>query len=177
MWSTCSRPVGRARWSSPFATISGQKRPVDNSCARQRCGSCRRKWRWTPSSTRAVFVLDLERLLHAARPALGGLFPCLPGIVHPQRHVANAVAVQADVLRDLVVRPQRCGQHKADLALLQNVGGTVALARLGARVGHQAQAQGHPIKVGGLACIADIKLDVIGAVQREKIFSPGQASD
>ncbi len=123
----------------------------------------------------AIFVLpcsseDLERLLHAARASLGGLSPCLLGIVHPQRDVANAVAVQADVLGDLVVRPQRGGEHKANLALLQDVRGAVALARLGARVGHQAEAHGHAIKVGGLARVADIKLNVIGAVQLKNIF-------
>jgi hypothetical protein len=48
---------------------------------------------------------SLEWLLHAARASPDGLFPGQPGIIHPQRHVANPVAVQPDVLGYLVVRP------------------------------------------------------------------------
>jgi hypothetical protein len=64
-----------------------------------------------------------------------------------------------------------CGEHKADLALLQDVRGPVALARLGAGVRHQAEAHGDAVEVGGLACIADIELDVIGAVQLQGVLA------
>jgi hypothetical protein len=53
---------------------------------------------------------------------------------------------------------------------LQYVGGAVALAGLGARVSHQAEAHGHAVKVGGLSCVANIKLNVISAVQLQNVF-------
>jgi hypothetical protein len=81
-----------------------------------------------------MFVAKFEWLLHAACAAPGRLSPCLFGIIDPQCDVAHTVAVKANVLRDFVVRAQWGGQYKANLALLQDVGSTVTLAGLGARV-------------------------------------------
>ena len=64
---------------------------------------------------------DASGLSESARAALGGLAIGRLGIVHPQRDLMHAVAVQMDVFGDRIVGPQRRGQHEADLVLLQNV--------------------------------------------------------
>ena len=79
-----------------------------------------------------------------------------------------------DVLGDGIVGAQRRGEHKADFALLHHVGGAVALAGFGAGVGDQRHAEGGAIEVGGLARVADVELDVIGAFEGQKIALGGE---
>jgi hypothetical protein len=95
----------------------------------------------------------------------------LLGVIDPQGYVANAIAVQADVLSHFVVWAKRGCEDKTDFALLQDIGGSVPLASLRAGVGYQAEAEGHAVKVGSLARVAYVKLDIIGAVQLKQIFT------
>ncbi len=75
-----------------------------------------------------------------------------------------------DMRRNLAFRAQRRRQHQPHLALLQNIGGAVALPGLRAGIGNQLVAKGEPVVVRGLPRIADIKLDIIRAVQRQEIL-------
>ena len=68
-----------------------------------------------------------------------------------------------DVAGDVGVGAKRGGEDEADLALLQHVGGAVALAGFGAGVGDECHAEGCAVEVGGLARVADVELDVVGA--------------
>ena len=113
------------------------------------------------------------RLGHADGATTRGFAPCGTGIVDPQRDDFHAVAVAADVLRNRVAAAQRRGEHEPDFSLLQNVGGAIALAGLRSRIGHQRHAECGSIEVGGLAGIADVKLDVVGTFQRQKVLAGG----
>ncbi len=61
---------------------------------------------------------------------------------------------------------QWCRQHQPHLALLQNVGGAVALPGFRAGIGNQLVAKGKPVVVRRLPRVAYVKLDIIRAVQR-----------
>ena len=74
-----------------------------------------------------------------------------------------------DVLGDLGVGAERGGEDEADFALLEDVGGAVAKAGLGAGVGDELHAEGGAVEVGGLAGVADVELDVVGAVEGEEV--------
>ena len=67
------------------------------------------------------------------------------------------------------VRAERRREHEADLALLQQIAGPVADAGLGAAVGDQLEAERRPVVVAGLLGVADVELDVVGAVDREGV--------
>src|SRR5271156_5416628 len=90
-------------------------------------------------------------------------------VVDPERDGADAVAVAMDVVGDRVAAAQRGGEDEADLALLDDVRGAIALAGLRAGVGDERHAEGGAIKIRSLARIADVKLDVIGSLEGEKI--------
>ncbi len=75
-----------------------------------------------------------------------------------------------DVAGDLGVGAERGGEHEADFALLQDVGGAVAEAGFGAGVGDELHAEGGAVEVGGLAGVADVELDVVGAFEGEEIL-------
>jgi hypothetical protein len=76
--------------------------------------------------------------------------------------------VLGDVAGDVGVGTQGGGEDEANLALLQDVGGAVAAAGFGAGVGDQLHAEGGAVEVGGLAGVADVELDVVGAVEGEE---------
>jgi hypothetical protein len=70
-----------------------------------------------------MLVAQRLRLAHAARAAPGGLAPSRFRVVHPQRDIAHAIAVQPHVLGDRMLGRQRVCEHQPDLALLhQHVG-------------------------------------------------------
>ena len=117
----------------------------------------------------AVVVGGVGGLLDAAGAAGGGLVPGLAGIVDPEGDGADAVAVLFDVAGDLVVGAEGGGEDEADLALLENVAGAVALAGLGAGVGDQGHAKGGAVEVGGLAGVAYVELDVVGSFEGEEV--------
>jgi hypothetical protein len=117
----------------------------------------------------AVFVAELSWLLDAAGSATGGLAPGLASIVDPERDGVNAVAVLVDVVAYLAVGSHSCRENEADLTLLQHVGRTVAPVCLRARIGDQRHAECGAIEVGRLARVADVKLNVVGTLEGEKI--------
>ena len=85
----------------------------------------------------------------------------------------DAVAVAVDVLGNCVAAAQRRGEHETDLALLHHVGRAIALAGLRSRIGDQRHAEGGAVKVGSLARVADVELDVVRAFEGEKIVAGG----
>src|SRR5207244_13445389 len=89
----------------------------------------------------AVLVLDEARLDDAAGAALDGLPVRLGGVRDGERDVLDAVAVPADVPRDLVVLAERARDDEADVALLQHVRGPVADPRLGPCIGRRREAE------------------------------------
>ena len=109
-------------------------------------------------------------LADAARAAAGGGAPRGLGIVHPQRDIAHAIAVQPDMRGDFAIGLQRRGEHEADLVLHQDVAGAVAGAGLGTAIGGQPKAERGAIEVRRLARVADVKLDVIRAVERKEVL-------
>ena len=77
--------------------------------------------------------------------------------------------MQPDVIGNGMVRAQRRGQHKADLALFQHVGGPVPGAGLRPAIGGQVKTEGGAVIVRRLARVANIEFDVVGAVERKKV--------
>ena len=78
----------------------------------------------------------------------------------------------ANVVGDAAVGAQRGGEHEADSALLDDVGGAVMKAGFGAGPGDQGHAEGGAIVVGGLASVANVELKVICTVDGEEaLFS------
>jgi hypothetical protein len=64
---------------------------------------------------------------------------------------------------------QRRGEHETNLALLNNIGGAIALAGFRTRVGDQFHAEGRAIKICSLAGVSNEELNVVGALQWEKV--------
>ena len=123
-----------------------------------------------------IGVAQAFGLAHAAGAASRRRAPGRFGIVHPQRDVADTVAVPADVIVDRVVGPQRRGQHEADLPLAQDITGLVARAGLRTAVGRQFHAHRSAVEVRRLAGISHPEFNVIGAVERKKIRLNRRAS-
>src|SRR6266851_1395745 len=117
----------------------------------------------------AVVVGEGGGLLDTAGSAAGGLDPCLAGVVDPEGYGADAVAVGVDVAGDVGVGAKGCGKDEADLALLEDVGGAVTLAGLGAGVGDEGHPEGGAVEIGSLAGVADVELDVVGAFEGEEV--------
>ena len=74
-----------------------------------------------------------------------------------------------NVVGDGAARPERSGEDETNLALLKNIGSAIALAGFGAGVGNQAHAKRGAIIVSSLAGVADVKLDVISALEGKKV--------
>ncbi len=119
----------------------------------------------------ARLIAHSERLSHAARAALGGFAIRRRGIVDGQGDVAYAVAMDADMIADGMIGRKRRGQNETDFFLLQNVAGAIAHAGFRTAVSRQFHAEAGPVIVRGLTGVADVKLDVVGSVQRKKIGS------
>ena len=85
----------------------------------------------------------------------------------------DAVAVLVDVAGDVGVGAEGGGEDEADLALLEDVAGAVALPGFGAGVGDKRHAEGGAIEVGGLAGVAYVEFDVVGAFEGEEIGGLG----
>jgi len=117
-----------------------------------------------------VVVGELGGLLDAACSSTGGFDPGLARVVDPESDGANAVAVLVDVASNVGVGTERSGQDEADFALLEDVAGAVASARLGTCVGDQRHAEGGAVEIGGLTGIAYIKFDVVSAFEGEEVW-------
>ena len=118
----------------------------------------------------AVFVAQIMALVHAARAAPGGFAPGELGVLDGHGDVADSVAVQTNVVGDAAVGTKRRGEDKADLPLLEDVGGAVVKASFWTSPGYQRHAEGGAIEIGRLAGVADVKLDVIRSSDGEKVF-------
>ena len=114
---------------------------------------------------RTVLVFHFEGFADTASAALRRLAPGLASVIHPERHVTDTVAMAMDVVGNLTGRAQRRREHKTDLALLQHIRRAVALTGLRTGVGHQAHAERDAVEVCSLAGIANVELDVIGAIK------------
>src|SRR5215470_3117239 len=82
----------------------------------------------------------------------------------------HAVAMSVMVITDMMIRPHRRGQHKRDLVLPDRVARPISHAGLRPRVCEALKSKGRFVKMCRLLGVADIKLDVIGTVQWQKIF-------
>jgi len=125
------------------------------------------------SGDATVVVGGLGGLLDVACAASGGLEPGLAGIIDPEGDGTDAVAVGVDVAGDVGVGPECGGEDEADLALLEDVGGAIALAGLRAGVGHQGHAEGGAVEVGSLTGVADVELDVVGTLEGQEVGGEG----
>ena len=115
----------------------------------------------------AVGVGEFFGLLDAAGAAAGGFVPRF-GVVDPEGDGADTVAVLVDVAGDVGVGAEGGGEDEADLALLEDVAGAVALTGLRAGVGDERHAKRGTVEVGGLAGVAYVELDVVGALEGRK---------
>src|SRR5205823_14416717 len=88
---------------------------------------------------------------------------------HFEGDVLHAVAVDDEAARLGVFGPQRRGEDEGDVALLEDVAGLVAGARLQAGVGDHVEAEGVAVEVRRLAGVADEEADVVDAAQRQRI--------
>jgi hypothetical protein len=119
----------------------------------------------------AKLIGCLHGSCHRPRATGCGFQPGLACIVDCERNDADAIAVVGDVIGYGTAGPQGGGQHKAYFALLDNVRCAIALAGLGAGVGHQAHAESGAIIIGRLARVAYVELNVIGTLEGQKILS------
>ena len=117
----------------------------------------------------AVLIFEGRRRLQDASAAAHGHLEGGVGILDENRDVLDAVAVQGDVARDLVVGNQTCGKHEAQLILRQEIADAIAHARFGAGVGDLIESEGGHVIVGRLLGVADVKLDVVPVDLRERI--------
>src|SRR5678816_2158434 len=67
----------------------------------------------------AIRILEHLRLVGNPGPALHRLVEGIAGVVHPERKVLDAVAMQPDMIGNGTVGSQRRGEHQAHLVLLQ----------------------------------------------------------
>ena len=88
-------------------------------------------------------------------------------IVHPERDVANAVAMSSHVLGDRPAAGHRRGEDESDLPLRQQVAGPVANAGFRAAVADDLKAQRRLIEMRRLLRVPDVELDVVRSVDRE----------
>ena len=121
----------------------------------------------------SLLIGEDVRLGHADGAATRGFRPGGTGVVDPERDDFDSVAVAADMLGNCVAAAQRRGQHETNLSLLQDVGRAIALASFRSRIGDQGHAEGGAVEVGRLAGVADVKLDVVCAFERQKVVAGG----
>ena len=108
---------------------------------------------------RAVLVGQLVGLAHRAGTAGDRRLVRGGRVVDDEREVLRAVAVLADVGPDRRVGGEAGGDHESDVALLQQVGGDVVAARLGAGVGGDPEAERGGQEPRGGAGVADVELE------------------
>src|SRR5436305_11284080 len=74
-----------------------------------------------------------------------------------------------DVIGKLVVRPKRGGEKKRQLVLAHRIADAITHARFRSRIGEALESEGGLVIMRCLFGIADIKFDVIGPFERQKI--------
>lgn len=122
---------------------------------------------------RAVLVLDLVRLVQAARAVLDGVGVGGAGVRDLDGEVDDAVAVLGHVLGQEAAavrgRLDDRGQDEARGAVGQDVAGGLAGAVLRSGVGHELHAEGGRVVVRGLLGIAHGEDDGVHALHREGV--------
>ena len=116
-----------------------------------------------------VRVLHHGGLLNGTSAPLDRLRVRVARVVHPEREVAHAVAVAADVIGDRTVRTDRRRQHEPNLVLLEEVARAVANSGLRPAVRDEVEPERGAIEHRALLGVADVELDVVGAVDRKRI--------
>ncbi len=106
-------------------------------------------------------VFEHGRLAHDTRAAAHCHLERGLRVVDEDRDILDAVAVQRDVARDLVVRLQTGRQNEAQLVLLEQVADAIADARFGPGIGDLFETERRHIIMCCLLGVADVKLDVV----------------
>src|SRR6185437_6999604 len=117
-----------------------------------------------------IVVLRHGRLNGATRATSQRLLIRLLGIGHRECNILDAIAVQQDMLRNRAFRLQSCRQHKANLALLQDITGAVAHPGLQARIGYRREAKCFLVENGCLPRIANVELDMVPSLDGHEIL-------
>ena len=73
------------------------------------------------------------------------------------------------MLRDRRLRAERRGENEPDLPLLQEITGAVSDPGFGAAVGDELKTERRAIEKTRLLRVADIKLHVVGPVDRKRV--------
>ena len=94
-------------------------------------------------------------------------------VVDGERDVMDAVAVLADVLRDLAVGRQRRRDHERDVVAPHHVAGPIPDAGLQAGERDRREAPQRAVVRRRLAGIADPELDVVDALERQEVLRLG----
>ena len=116
-----------------------------------------------------LVVLHPVRLDDTACAALDGLAIGVGRIGDGERDVAHAVSLRRRPLADLAVRAQTAREDEADIALLEDVGGAVAHARLGPCIRGAGEAVRRLVEERGLLRVPDPDLEVVPTVDRHEI--------
>jgi hypothetical protein len=116
-----------------------------------------------------VLVAMFGRFVDTACASGSGFSPCLTGVVNPKRNNTNAVAVLRDMTGNFCVWAKSGRQHKAYLALLEDIGRAIALAGLGTCISDELHTESGAVEISRLTRITDIELDVISTLERKKI--------
>src|SRR2546423_6517582 len=74
-----------------------------------------------------------------------------------------------NVIGNRISRPQRSCQEKREFVLPNRVAHTVLRSRLRSGVGETPESESGFVEVGRLFSVPDIKLNVVGALERKKI--------
>ena len=77
------------------------------------------------------------------------------------RDISDAVAMQPNVSRDLVVRHEARRQDEAQLVLLEQIADAISNSRLGPGIADLVEAERRHVVMRGLLGVADVELDVI----------------
>src|SRR5690606_24082973 len=117
-----------------------------------------------------LLVLQHFGFAHGPTTPTGSFLERSRGIVHPEGDVPHAVTVPLHMLSDESLRGEARGEHESDLVLYQQIAGSIARTRFWSAVAHQLEPERGLIEMRRLPCVPDVKLDVVGAVDRQKVL-------
>ncbi len=123
----------------------------------------------------AVIVLQRRWLQKTLAAALGRFVPGRSRVLHFQRDRLYAVAVFGNVIGNRIICPQRGGKNEGELVLSNDVARSIFRSRFRSRIGEALKTERCLVKMRRLLGIADIELDVIGALERKKISFGGRS--
>ena len=114
---------------------------------------------------RALVVGQLVRFPHRSGAAGEGRLVRRRGVVDDERQILGTITVLADVGPDRRVGGQAGGDDEADVALFEQVRGDVVAAGFRAGVGGHAEPEGRGQEPGRGACVADVELQRVPALE------------